>query len=94
MPPISVGVLALCSWTLNPKPCLALPCPALPCPALPCPALPWLSRCAQLDGFIEGELKFRPTYKFDPGETPPAAPRPYSDYKNRTPSWTDRVLCR
>lgn len=47
-----------------------------------------------LDGFIEGELKFRPTYKFDPGETPPAAPRPYSDYKNRTPSWTDRVLCR
>ena len=50
-----------------------------------------------LDGFVEGELSFRPTYKFDPVE--PVMPvvreqRKYSAHKDRTPSWTDRVLMR
>ena len=50
-----------------------------------------------LDGFVEGELSFRPTYKFDPVEpVMPVVrePRKYSAHKDRTPSWTDRVLMR
>lgn len=45
-------------------------------------------------GFLEGELSFIPTYKFDPMASPPDVRRPYSDYKARTPSWTDRVLVK
>ena len=50
-----------------------------------------------LDGFIEGELTFRPTYKFDPVDPSAAivsAPRSFSAHKDRCPSWTDRVLMK
>eukprot|EP01043_Picozoa_sp_COSAG02_P024806 COSAG02_NODE_1370_length_13018_cov_50.973218_9_plen_741_part_00 len=50
-----------------------------------------------MDGFVEGELTFRPTYKMDPLSPSAAtvsAPRPFSDHKDRTPSWTDRVLMK
>lgn len=50
-----------------------------------------------LDGFVEGELTFRPTYKMDPllpSAATVSAPRPFSDHKDRTPSWTDRVLMK
>jgi endonuclease/exonuclease/phosphatase family metal-dependent hydrolase len=50
-----------------------------------------------LDGFIEGEITFRPTYKMDPlpvSASAPRKPRPFSAHKDRTPSWTDRVLMR
>ena len=50
-----------------------------------------------LDGFVEGELTFRPTYKLDPREPDAetvSEPRKFSDYKDRCPSWTDRVLMR
>ena len=50
-----------------------------------------------MDGFVEGELTFRPTYKMDPlAVTAPvvSAPRPFSDHKDRCPSWTDRVLMK
>jgi hypothetical protein len=62
-----------------------------------------MARCELTDGtacptgFIEGDITFRPTYKFDP--QPPNAPkrdkpRAFSDHKDRTPSWTDRVIYR
>lgn len=37
-------------------------------------------------GFHEGDLNFRPTYRYNRGD------RTYSTQKMRTPSWTDRVL--
>jgi hypothetical protein len=35
-------------------------------------------------GFHEGDLNFRPTYRYNRGD------RTYSTQKMRTPSWTDR----
>lgn len=37
------------------------------------------------EGFVEGSLSFRPTYKYDDGSTQ------YTT-KERNPSWTDRIL--
>uniref|UniRef100_A0A3B4A1Y2 Inositol polyphosphate-related phosphatase domain-containing protein n=1 Tax=Periophthalmus magnuspinnatus TaxID=409849 RepID=A0A3B4A1Y2_9GOBI len=41
-----------------------------------------------LDGFMEGLLKFPPTYKFDVGTNT------YDTAKKRKPAWTDRILWR
>eukprot|EP00164_Ancoracysta_twista_P007400 GFYU01010499.1.p1 GENE.GFYU01010499.1~~GFYU01010499.1.p1 ORF type:complete len:390 (+),score=76.79 GFYU01010499.1:260-1429(+) len=38
------------------------------------------------DGYREGEITFRPTYKYDPGTDQ------YDTKKMRVPGWTDRVL--
>ncbi|CAI6783019.1 CNT_HP2_G0048810.mRNA.1.CDS.1 [Saccharomyces cerevisiae] len=39
------------------------------------------------EGFKEPTLKFRPTYKYDPGTGTYD-----SSEKERTPSWTDRII--
>uniref|UniRef100_A0A3Q2XTA6 Phosphatidylinositol 4,5-bisphosphate 5-phosphatase A n=1 Tax=Hippocampus comes TaxID=109280 RepID=A0A3Q2XTA6_HIPCM len=41
-----------------------------------------------LEGFLEGPLKFPPTYKFDVGT------HTYDTAKKRKPAWTDRILWR
>jgi len=39
-----------------------------------------------LNNFKEGEIKFLPTYKYQPGS------QSFDNKKNRTPSWTDRII--
>lgn len=48
-----------------------------------------MKKGAVFDGFVEGPITFTPTYKFNPGTNVYD-----TSAKQRTPSWTDRVLWR